>query len=284
MVDVAEYSKKIKDFTFNLHRSQLFKHPTGSSFYTFLGVHMHFSFYFSVLLASLGYLTLSYAQDPTSFSSPQHSTPNTHTFDQATSTQCESKSKSESKSKNQARTCLGLPKISASSQATLKGKNMTQHTPAPSSKESPRGALNLLGTPLKQCCTSPMTGYERDGFCHTQARDRGLHVVCAEISQEFLDFTKAKGNDLSSPAPLYGFPGLKPGDRWCLCAARWLEAHRAGVAPLIDLEASEQSALKLAPLELYQEYDFSKRPTISSPPKANKWVLSSSGKGATHGL
>ena len=159
-------------------------------------------------------------------------------------------------------------------------KKTTPHSAAHSSEEltqsspthvySPRGALNLMGGPLKQCCTSPMTGYERDGFCHTRTQDRGLHVVCAEMTPEFLAFTKAKGNDLSSPAPQYGFPGLKPGDHWCLCAARWLEAYKAGVAPPIDLEASEQSALKLAPLKLYQEYDASKRSTISVPPKAIK--------------
>ena len=190
--------------------------------------------------------------------------------------------------KKNPRSCLGVPPLSSSPVSTLSlskqinpletsvpmTQNNKNHTTSDldstSTLYSPRGALNLLGTPLKQCCTSPMTGYERDGFCHTQTRDRGLHVVCARITSEFLEYTKAQGNDLSSPAPHYGFPGLKPGDHWCLCAARWLEAHRAGVAPPIDLEASEASALKLAPLSLYQEYDFSKRATISSPPKASK--------------
>ena len=181
------------------------------------------------------------------------------------------------------RTCLGLPKLSTHHTKKKKRTSLdrkikmqdhqinNQKNTTPSSViYSPRGALNLLGTPLKQCCTSPMTGYERDGFCHTRPRDRGLHVVCAEMTSEFLAFTKAKGNDLSSPAPQYGFPGLKPGDHWCLCAARWLEAHQAGVAPPIDLEASEQSALKLAPISLYQEYDASKRSTISAPPNSSK--------------
>lgn len=82
--------------------------------------------------------------------------------------------------------------------------------------------LNVLGTPLKICCTSPMTGFHRDGFCSTGPHDYGKHIVCAEVTAEFLAFSKQRGNDLTQPAPMYGFPGLSPGDRWCLCAMRWV--------------------------------------------------------------
>ncbi|NEP44691.1 MAG: DUF2237 domain-containing protein, partial [Okeania sp. SIO2H7] len=92
-------------------------------------------------------------------------------------------------------------------------------------------AKNVLGGPLEVCCTSPMTGFYRDGFCRTGGGDYGSHVICAEVTAEFLEFTKSRGNDLSTPVPQYNFPGLKPGDRWCLCAARWQEAKEAGVAP-----------------------------------------------------
>jgi len=126
-------------------------------------------------------------------------------------------------------------------------------------KVSPKGAQNVFGEPLHQCCTFPLTGFERDGFCHTGPHDRGVHVVCAQMTEDFLAYTRAQGNDLSTPAPMYGFPGLKPGDRWCLCAARWAEAERAGVAPLIDLEATQEKALEFVSLELIQKYAL-KRP------------------------
>ncbi|MBU3760138.1 MAG: DUF2237 domain-containing protein [Candidatus Omnitrophica bacterium] len=103
---------------------------------------------------------------------------------------------------------------------------------------------NVLGGDLKACCASPMTGFYRDGFCHTGGEDRGVHVVCAEVTSEFLAFSKARGNDLTTPHPSYGFPGLKPGDRWCLCASRWQEAYEAGCAPRVDLEATHISALE----------------------------------------
>ena len=96
-------------------------------------------------------------------------------------------------------------------------------------------AKNVLGNALKICCTSPMTGFQRDGYCSTGPYDYGKHLVCAEVTTEFLEFSKSKGNDLTQPAPQYGFPGLSPGDRWCLCAMRWVEAYHAGVAPKIDL-------------------------------------------------
>ncbi|PZV07788.1 MAG: DUF2237 domain-containing protein [Leptolyngbya sp.] len=105
-------------------------------------------------------------------------------------------------------------------------------------------ATNVLGTPLAPCCTSPMTGFYRDGCCNTGAGDMGVHVVCAQMTPEFLAFTKAQGNDLSTPMPAFQFPGLKPGDRWCLCAPRWQEALEAGVAPPVILDATHASAVE----------------------------------------
>lgn len=102
---------------------------------------------------------------------------------------------------------------------------------------------NVLGSELKSCCTSPMTGFYRDGLCQTGPQDRGVHVVCAELTEAFLTYTKAQGNDLSTPRPEHNFPGLKPGDKWCLCASRWQEALEDGVAPPVDLEATHSSAL-----------------------------------------
>ena len=105
-------------------------------------------------------------------------------------------------------------------------------------------ANNVLGTPLISCCTDPMTGYYRDGHCYTGRADTGRHVVCAIMTEEFLTFTKERGNDLSTPRPEYQFPGLHPGDGWCLCAVRWKEAYEAGVAPPVKLEATHEHALK----------------------------------------
>jgi uncharacterized protein len=110
-------------------------------------------------------------------------------------------------------------------------------------------ALNVLGQPLQPCSMDPLTGYFRDGCCRTDASDRGLHVVCVVVSAEFLEFSRARGNDLSTPQPEYGFPGLQPGDRWCLCAARWLEAWQAGMAPFVVLEATHLNALGVVDLE-----------------------------------
>ena len=109
-------------------------------------------------------------------------------------------------------------------------------------------AKNVLGTDLKSCCTDPMTGFYRDGFCNTGAGDFGAHVVCAVMTEEFLSYTKAQGNDLSTPAPAYQFPGLKPGDRWCLCASRWKEALDDGVAPKVALASTHASALEYVSL------------------------------------
>lgn len=110
-------------------------------------------------------------------------------------------------------------------------------------------AENVLGGNLDICCTSPVTGYYRDGLCRTGGQDFGLHVVCAQVTAEFLEFTKSRGNDLSTPVPQFNFPGLKPGDRWCLCASRWQEALDAGVAPPVILEAIHARALEFVSLD-----------------------------------
>ncbi|MBD2364020.1 DUF2237 domain-containing protein [Anabaena minutissima FACHB-250] len=110
-------------------------------------------------------------------------------------------------------------------------------------------AKNVLGTDLEVCCTSPMTGFYRDGFCSTGAYDTGMHVVCAQVTPAFLEFTKSRGNDLSTPVPEYNFPGLKPGDRWCLCASRWQEALEVGVAPSVVLVATHARALEVCNFE-----------------------------------
>ncbi|ALF56013.1 hypothetical protein ACX27_29270 [Nostoc piscinale CENA21] len=118
-------------------------------------------------------------------------------------------------------------------------------------------AKNVLGTDLEVCCTSPMTGYYRDGYCNTGGQDFGMHVVCAQVTEEFLEFTKSRGNDLSTAFPEYNFPGLRPGDRWCLCAARWQEAMEAGYAPPVVLEATHARALEVCSLEDLRKYGFS---------------------------
>jgi len=113
---------------------------------------------------------------------------------------------------------------------------------------------NVLGTPLEVCCTSPMTGFYRNGSCQSGCRDFGAHVVCARMTQEFLDYTKSRGNDLCTPHPEFNFPGLKPGDKWCLCAVRWREAMRAGYAPPIVLESTNEIALEYMSLEELKAY------------------------------
>lgn len=107
---------------------------------------------------------------------------------------------------------------------------------------------NVLGEPLQPCCERPVTGFYRDGSCRTGPEDLGLHTVCAQMSAEFLAFSRARGNDLSTPVPAYGFPGLKPGDRWCLCAARWKEAYDAGQAPTVVLASTHEATLEVVPL------------------------------------
>lgn len=116
---------------------------------------------------------------------------------------------------------------------------------------------NVLGTELQTCCTSPMTGFFRTGLCVTGSQDRGTHVICAEITAEFLTYTKSQGNDLSTPVPGSSFPGLNPGDKWCLCATRWKEALEAGVAPPVDLAATHSTALKFVSLADLQQHAIS---------------------------
>ena len=115
-------------------------------------------------------------------------------------------------------------------------------------------AKNVLGGELQTCCTSPMTGFYRDGKCNTGGGDFGAHVVCARVSAEFLQYTKARGNDLSTPVPMFNFPGLKPGDCWCLCASRWKEALDDGVAPPVVLSATHVSALEYVSLDELKQY------------------------------
>ena len=110
-------------------------------------------------------------------------------------------------------------------------------------------AKNVLGGKLEVCCTSPLTGFYRDGCCNTGPADAGVHTVCARVTAEFLAFSRSRGNDLSTPVPEFGFPGLEPGDQWCLCAARWKEALDAGVAPPVVLAATHEAALEVVPLE-----------------------------------
>ena len=115
-------------------------------------------------------------------------------------------------------------------------------------------ATNVLGGKLETCCTSPMTGYYRDGKCNTGGGDFGAHTVCAQMTEEFLTFTKSKGNDLSTPVPEFNFPGLKPGDCWCLCASRWKEAMDAGVAPLVVLTATHALTLEYVSLNELKQH------------------------------
>jgi uncharacterized protein (DUF2237 family) len=113
---------------------------------------------------------------------------------------------------------------------------------------------NVLGTSLIACCFSPETGYFRDGYCRTDENDRGRHVICAEMTEAFLSFTRERGNDLSTPKPEFDFPGLKPGDRWCLCALRWKEAWEQGMAPPVILTACEESVLEHVSLAVLQQH------------------------------
>ncbi len=111
---------------------------------------------------------------------------------------------------------------------------------------------NVLGGALEACSLAPMTGYFRSGACDTCAEDTGSHTVCAIMTDEFLAYSKYVGNDLSTPAPQFGFPGLKAGDRWCLCAARFLQAHDEGCAPKVNLRATHRRALQVVPLAVLQ--------------------------------
>jgi uncharacterized protein (DUF2237 family) len=120
-------------------------------------------------------------------------------------------------------------------------------------------AKNVLGTELQPCCYQPLTGFYRDGFCNTGATDYGVHTVCVVVTEEFLEFSVAAGNDLVTPVPEYGFPGLQPGDRWCLCAQRWTEALAAGVAPAVILESTHMSTIEFASLDDLKMHSFTER-------------------------
>ena len=115
-------------------------------------------------------------------------------------------------------------------------------------------SLNVLGEPLKVCGRDPLTGFFRNGCCDTNEEDFGMHTVCARMTSTFLEFSKSQGNDLSTPRPEFGFDGLQPGDRWCLCAARWQEAYEAGVAPEVFLESTHQATLKIVELDNLQKH------------------------------
>lgn len=115
-------------------------------------------------------------------------------------------------------------------------------------------SINVFGESLVLCGDNPVTGFYRDGYCNTCKQDVGSHTVCIEASREFLEYSKAKGNDLSTPVPEYGFTGLKPGDSWCLCAARWLEAHNENMAPRLHLTRTHIRALEIIPMELMRRY------------------------------
>lgn len=110
-------------------------------------------------------------------------------------------------------------------------------------------STNVLGEPLKPCSSTPLTGFYRDGCCNTGPEDHGCHTVCVEVTETFLAFSQSCGNDLSTPRPEFGFPGLKPGDRWCLCAARWFEADAHDLAPKVILQSTHIKTLDIVPYE-----------------------------------
>ncbi|SES00233.1 hypothetical protein SAMN04490244_104357 [Tranquillimonas rosea] len=115
-------------------------------------------------------------------------------------------------------------------------------------------SLNVLGEELAPCSDEPVTGFFRDGHCNTCSEDRGSHTVCAVMTAEFLAYSKYLGNDLSTPRPEFRFPGLRPGDRWCLCAGRFLQAHHEGVAPNVHLEATHARAAEVVPMDILRDY------------------------------
>ncbi len=124
-------------------------------------------------------------------------------------------------------------------------------------------STNVLGEPLQPCGFDPLTGFFRDGCCNSGYSDHGIHTVCAVVTAEFLTFSRERGNDLTSPFPEAGFPGLKPGDRWCLCASRWLEAYRAGLAPPVDLAATHEETLAVIERSALEQHALS--PDRDSP-------------------
>ena len=114
--------------------------------------------------------------------------------------------------------------------------------------------INVFGEPIEECCSNPITGFYRDGFCHTDELDRGLHVVCAKVTNEFLNFSKSRGNDLSTPRPELNFPGLKEGDSWCLCAERWKEAFDHGFAPKVYLKRTNKKVLSIIDIKTLKSF------------------------------
>ncbi|MGI9336317.1 MAG: DUF2237 family protein [Gammaproteobacteria bacterium] len=125
---------------------------------------------------------------------------------------------------------------------------MSEHT------DDPYPSINVLGEPLESCCDDPLTGFYRDGLCNVGASDLGVHAVCTHVTAEFLEFSAERGNDLSTPAPQFGFPGLEPGDHWCLCAARWVQALEVGAAPRVRLRATHRAALEIVDLADLKRY------------------------------
>ncbi|WP_439102396.1 DUF2237 family protein [Congregibacter sp.] len=115
-------------------------------------------------------------------------------------------------------------------------------------------SLNVFSEPLESCSTDPVTGFFRDGCCNTNTQDVGSHTVCVALTLEFLEYSRSRGNDLMTPVPQFGFPGLSEGQRWCLCASRWLEAHKAGKAPRVYLRRTHLRALDTVPMETLREY------------------------------
>ncbi len=114
--------------------------------------------------------------------------------------------------------------------------------------------LNVLGTELEPCSLDPLTGFLRDGNCSTGPQDLGSHTVCVQADETFLEFSRATGNDLSTPMPEYGFPGLNPGDKWCVCASRWLQAYKAGCAPYVYLRSTHERALEIIDLAMLKKH------------------------------
>ena len=115
-------------------------------------------------------------------------------------------------------------------------------------------SVNVFGEPLESCSESPVTGFFRDGCCNTSDDDMGSHTVCVQVTRDFLEFSRSRGNDLATPMPEFEFPGLEPGDRWCLCASRWVEAYQHGMAPRVMLKGTHARALEVVPLELLKEF------------------------------
>ena len=118
---------------------------------------------------------------------------------------------------------------------------------------------NIFGEPLQSCCSKPMTGYFRDGLCRTISDDTGTHTVCAIMTKDFLEFSALKGNDLITPMPYYQFPGLKEGDKWCLCVSRWIEAEKEGKAPKLILEATHEKTLEYTSIDTLIKYAFKEK-------------------------